>query len=35
MSLKWIGQHQAMGSWIHVMNLLEAGLKRVGLKSEN
>jgi hypothetical protein len=35
MSLKWIAQHLAMGSWTHVSNLLGAKRKRESLKSEN
>jgi hypothetical protein len=35
MSLKWIAEHLAMGSWTHVSNLLVAERKRESLKSEN
>jgi hypothetical protein len=35
LSLKWIAEHPAMGSWIHVSNLLVAERKRESLKSEN
>jgi hypothetical protein len=35
MSLKWIAQHLAMGSWTHVSNLLAARRKQESLKSEN
>ncbi len=35
MSLKWIAQHLAMGSWTHVSNLLVAWRKQATLKSEN
>jgi hypothetical protein len=35
MSLKWIAQHLAMGSWTHVSNLLGARRKQQSLKSEN
>jgi len=35
MSLKWIAQHLAMGSWTHVSNLLGARRKHESLKSEN
>ena len=35
MSLKWIAQNLAMGSWTHVSNLLVAERKRESLKSEN
>jgi hypothetical protein len=35
MSLQWIAQHLAMGSWTHVSNLLVAKKKRESLKSEN
>ena len=35
MSLKWIAEHLAMGSWTQVSNLLAAERKRESLKSEN
>ena len=35
MSLKWIAQHLAMGSWTHVSNLLGSKRKQESLKSEN
>ncbi len=35
MSLKWIAQRLAMGSWTHVSNLLGARRKQESLKSEN
>jgi len=35
MSLKWIAQHLAMGSWTHVSNLLGAARKQETLKSED
>ena len=35
MSLKWIAQPLAMGSWTHVSNLLAARRKQESLKSEN
>jgi hypothetical protein len=35
MSLKWIAEHLAMGSWTHVSNLLVVERKRESLKSEN
>jgi putative transposase len=35
MSLKWIAQHLAMGSWTHVSNLLGAKRKQESFKSEN
>jgi len=35
MSLKWIAENLAMGSWTHVSNLLGAQRKRESLKSEN
>jgi hypothetical protein len=35
MSLKWIAQHLAMGSWMHVSNVLGAKRKQESLKSEN
>ena len=35
MSLKWIAEHLAMGSWTHVSNLLGAHRKQESLKSEN
>jgi len=35
MSLKWIAEHLAMGSWTHVSNLLGAYHKQESLKSEN
>jgi REP element-mobilizing transposase RayT len=34
MSLKWIAQNVAMGSWTHVSNLLGAKRKRDTLESE-
>jgi REP element-mobilizing transposase RayT len=35
MSLKWVAQHLAMGSWTHVSNLLAARKKQESLKSED
>ena len=35
MSLKWLAEHLAMGSWTHVSNLLGAQRKLESLKSEN
>jgi len=35
LSLKWIAEQLAMGSWTHVSNLLGAERKRESLKSEN
>ncbi len=35
MSLKWIAEHLAMGSWTHVSNLLGTERKRESSKSEN
>jgi hypothetical protein len=35
MSLKWIAEHLAMGSWTHVSNLLVAERQRESLRSEN
>jgi putative transposase len=35
MSLKWIAEHLAMGSWTHVSNLLVAQRKNESLKSED
>jgi hypothetical protein len=35
MSLKWVAQHLAMGSWTHVSNLLAAWKKQESLKSED
>jgi len=35
MSLKWIAENLAMGSWTHVSNRLGAQRKRESLKSEN
>ena len=35
LSLKWIAEYLALGSWTHVSNLLGAEGKRESSKSEN